>query len=102
MRWCSAREKPMSTSQSAFSAMKDLRAEIDQRLAQIEDYRVLRALDKAILEVRLVATAPADVKAPPPVEPSQADAKTNPVGVAQQALKTGVSEVFSYRVPQAS
>ena len=90
----------MSTSQSAFSAMKDLRAEIDQRLAQVEDYRVLRALDKAILEVRLVTATPADAKAP--VATEQPEVKPNPVGAAQQALKTGVSEVFSYRVSQAS
>jgi hypothetical protein len=90
----------MSTSQSAFSAMKDLRAEIDQRLSQIEDYRALRALDKAILEVRLVAAAPVETQAAP--APDQAETKPNPVGVAQQALKSGVSEAFSYRVTQAS
>ncbi|MGI3903708.1 MAG: hypothetical protein ACRYGP_14525 [Janthinobacterium lividum] len=90
----------MSTSQSAFSALKDLRAEIDQRLAQIEDYRVLRALDKAILEVRLVTPVTVENKTLPVTEP--AEAKPNPVGAAQQALKTGVSDAFSYRVPQAS
>ena len=86
----------MSTSQSALSAMKDLRAEIDQRLAQNEDYRALRALDKAILEVRLVSPAPVETVTAAVAEP--AEDRPNPVGVAHQALKRGVSEAFSFRV----
>lgn len=42
-----------SAMQSALEAMKDLRSQIDDRLSVNEDYRALRALDKAILEVKV-------------------------------------------------
>ncbi len=90
----------MSTSQSALSAMKDLRAEVDQRLSQIEDYRALRALDKAILEVRLVSSMPVETVASVVAEP--VEDKSNPVGVAHQALKRGVTDAFSFKVTNLS
>ncbi len=43
----------MTSSQSAFSMMKDLRVAVDRRLQENEDYRALKALDKAILEVKI-------------------------------------------------
>ena len=73
----------MDTTLPALSLMTELRSLLDDRLSANEDYRALRALEKAILEVKIVAQLASE----------QADrtrraglSATNPVGDAQQNL----------------
>jgi hypothetical protein len=49
---------------SAIIAMGALRLQIEERLLQTEDYRALKALDRAITEVRGTGAAPRETVAP--------------------------------------
>lgn len=52
---------------SAVAAMSALRAQIEDRLNQIEEYRALKALDVAIATVRPPGPANAKINLPDPV-----------------------------------
>lgn len=49
---------------SAIIAIGALRLQIEERLLQTEDYRALKALDRAIAEVRGSGAAPREAVAP--------------------------------------
>lgn len=53
----------MANVQTAFSLMKDLRVILDRRLTENEDYRALKALDKALMEVKIGSDIAQDERA---------------------------------------
>ena len=83
---------------SALSSMQDLRDEIDARLSVVEDYRALRALDKAIVEIKLSGAMLH--QAPPRRQPADSPVversrgPSNPVGETQFDLSKRIVQKF--------
>jgi hypothetical protein len=80
---------------SAVSAMAALRGQIEDRLMQTEDYRALKALDKAIAEVEGISATRAPVLPVPLTRPTPAE-----LSIAEQHshLQQKIAERFNSAV----
>lgn len=83
----------MAIEGSAIAAMNVLRAQIEERLSHTEDYRALRALDRAIADVQFNFSARA-ANPSATIHPSSGPVPTNPVADQHELLQQKISERF--------